>query len=228
MNASNEIISEDQLDSISSSSSSKARRMVMNASTPEEFEMDLKIISRQNLAYFLTFVFTMGIQTLLFYQFFTGKTAPPALGALYLIFRPLQGFFNFLIFVASKIVSLRRVEPGLTMRDALKRLFCKSEADPLILTGLSRVEIAERPDDLFVERISVPFERVARNVTENHIADDMSGSVDVIDGGPSHGREETSRFEEDSRFDLTLGDFSGDFSGDMSMSMNNSHVQSYD
>ena len=62
---------------------------------------------------------------------------------------PLQGFFDFLIFVGSKVVILRSVEPGLTIFGALNKLFCHRTFDPILLSHLSfvRQDLDNRDDD---------------------------------------------------------------------------------
>ena len=62
---------------------------------------------------------------------------------------PLQGFFDFLIFVGSKVVILRSVEPGLTIFGALNKVFCHRTFDPILLSHLSfvRQDLDNRDDD---------------------------------------------------------------------------------
>ena len=130
------------------------------------YKNELKVMLIECICYVVALMLTLGTQFAMTYYFYAQKPVPYALGILYLIFRPLQGLFNFLIFAGSKIRSLRKVNPNLTFRGALKLIFCKSNPSPVIISGLSRVEIATRLEQEG-NVAAVPFARIAPRIVEN-------------------------------------------------------------
>jgi hypothetical protein len=72
-----------------------------------------------------------------------------------LIFLPLQGFFNFIIFVSFKVYNYRRVREDVSICRVIALLFSTSTHDPCFI---SRISIVMKTDDenyYFVEELSV-------------------------------------------------------------------------
>lgn len=72
-----------------------------------------------------------------------------------LVFLPLQGFFNFVIFVSFKIYNYRRVRPDVGIGRVITLLFCTSAHDPCFISRISVVMKNERDGDDFVEEVEV-------------------------------------------------------------------------
>jgi hypothetical protein len=58
---------------------------------------------------------------------------------LVLVFLPLQGFFNFIIFVSFKVYNYRRVRQDVSIRRVIALLFCSSTHDPCFISRISVV-----------------------------------------------------------------------------------------
>ena len=106
--------------------------------TDSHIHSETKIILIHSLCYFLAMLITdilprmRGIHPRLGEEVWIDK--------LYYFFLPLQGFFNFLIFVGSKIAWFRMVQPDLTVVKALNQMFCNPKPDPVVMTSLDIVE----------------------------------------------------------------------------------------
>ena len=85
------------------------------------------------MAYLLTTIFPM---VSLFPQYNYEVTRK-----LQIVFMPLQGFFNFLIFVVFKIVNLRKNTPKLSWWDGFRQIFFKGVADPIIISGITEMRV---------------------------------------------------------------------------------------
>jgi len=70
-------------------------------------------------AFFITWIFGFAE----FVWEATGNDVTELLSALTMIFQPLQGFFNLIIFVYHKVQTLRRVNADLTVAEALEKVF---------------------------------------------------------------------------------------------------------
>mmetsp|Transcript_14069 Transcript_14069/g.26441 ORF Transcript_14069/g.26441 Transcript_14069/m.26441 type:complete len:535 (+) Transcript_14069:163-1767(+) len=71
-----------------------------------------------------------------------------------LVFLPLQGFFNFIIFVSHKVYNYRRVRRDVSIGRVIALLFCTSTHDPCFISRISIVkqhEEEENESDDFVE-----------------------------------------------------------------------------
>jgi hypothetical protein len=68
-----------------------------------------------------------------------------------LIFLPLQGFFNFIIFVSFKVYNYRRVHPDVSIGRVIKLLFCTSSHEPLFISRISFVKKNEEDSNEFLE-----------------------------------------------------------------------------
>jgi hypothetical protein len=64
-----------------------------------------------------------------------------------LIFLPLQGFFNFIIFVSFKVYNYRRVHPDVSIGRVIKLLFCTFSHEPLFISRISFVKQYEHCND---------------------------------------------------------------------------------
>ena len=106
--------------------------------TDSHIHSETKIIFIHSLCYFLAMLITDILPRM--------RGIHPRLGGevwidkLYYFFLPLQGFFNFLIFVGSKILWFRMVQPDLTVVKALNQMFCNPKPDPVVMTSLDMVE----------------------------------------------------------------------------------------
>ena len=56
------------------------------------------------------------------------------------IFDPLHGFFNFLIFIGHKVYNYRKVNTDKSICQALNKLFCTSEAEPMFISRIAMVK----------------------------------------------------------------------------------------
>lgn len=110
----------------------------------------MKIVIKQALGYicalFITLIFpilrlsgTMPEQEVLFDK-------------LGLVFTPLQGFFNFTIFILHKVYNYRRVNPDVSRRQVLYKIFFTTFQEPVFM---SRISIVERE---FVSSVEEDFE----------------------------------------------------------------------
>jgi hypothetical protein len=103
-----------------------------------------KVVVVQASAYIFAFVITN------LFPFFNFVTDEPPLvtQALTLVFLPLQGFFNLLIFMGHKVYNYRRVSPGVSRCEALRTFFFSANVEePMYISQLSRVEKRESNND---------------------------------------------------------------------------------
>jgi hypothetical protein len=123
---------------------------VRSTSTLEEQDKHLvynNFILFQCLAYIgallITLLFPILIAATKFSSFGKGPqhaTYRETLRKLQLIFQPMQGFFNFLIFMSSKIYQERVIDRNQSYIDVVKKIFTKKYDDPIIISSLSFVE----------------------------------------------------------------------------------------
>eukprot|EP00979_Chaetoceros_neogracilis_P005739 scaffold1072_cov236-Chaetoceros_neogracile.AAC.2 len=81
------------------------------------------IIGRQALMYIAAFLITWIFGFAKVLCVVTGNDNTELLSALTMIFQPLQGFFNLIIFVYHKVQTLRRADDDLTVAEALEIVF---------------------------------------------------------------------------------------------------------
>jgi hypothetical protein len=81
------------------------------------------IVGRQALMYIAAFFITWIFGFAEFVWEATGNDVTELLSALTMIFQPLQGFFNLIIFVHHKVQTLRRADDDLTVAEALEIVF---------------------------------------------------------------------------------------------------------
>jgi len=143
-----------------------------------------KIITSQALMYLGSFFFTW-IFTVLTYL---GDDSSDNwwIQALKLVFQPLQGFFNMLIFVHHKVYNLRRTDEDLSVSEALRIIFAAPSMIPeMILSGLTIVHEDEyknnfhkcEPDigSIVIRSGQVIFSSINASVLEasiNNVGDD--------------------------------------------------------
>jgi hypothetical protein len=70
-----------------------------------------------------------------------------------LVFLPLQGFFNFIIFVSFKVYNYRRVRRDVSISRVIAILFCSSAHDPCFISRISVVMKNEEYGDDFAEDV---------------------------------------------------------------------------
>jgi hypothetical protein len=92
-----------------------------------------KVVFYQALAYILAFVLTLIFPILNL----TGSKNLPLL--LKLIFMPLQGFFNFIIFIGHKVYNYRRVNKEASICSVVRTLFRGALEEPMFMSRLTIV-----------------------------------------------------------------------------------------
>ncbi len=122
----------------------------------EASHRNTKIIIVQALAYIGSFLFSL-LFPLLRSQigFYKGRVmgifSHKLLEQLALVFMPLQGFFNALIFISHKIYNYRRVNEDVSRFEVLKLLFRGSMDEPVLLSRISRIDILAGDEGADVE-----------------------------------------------------------------------------
>ena len=157
----------------------QGRRIVRNSQTAarnkvEESYKNTKIVLFQTAAYFVAFLLT------LFFPFLRAvlNSDGKVVSRLKIIFLPLQGFFNSLIFVSHKIYNYRRVHQEISMIEALKLLFQGYLDEPLLFSRISRIEIEnwlvniELADDEGAEKVG--FDLVNADILNVDMDDDRA------------------------------------------------------
>jgi len=105
-----------------------------------------KIVMVQSLAYIVALFTTLFFPVIMLINPSGEETKGKQLivRKFHLIFEPLQGFFNLLIFVGSKIVTLRNTHPDMSVCDALAVLFSwrkqRFTDDIIVITGINFVQ----------------------------------------------------------------------------------------
>lgn len=154
-----------------------------------------KTITKQAIMYCLAFVLTWVFSAVEFFQ--DRDEDDPyeriiAIAVLRLIFQPLQGFFNLLIFVVHKITNLRENDTNMTKKEAFKIVFFspyKLSKEKIVnninfivnnektrrerrRSGLPRIELPPRPPASEIE-------------TSEHESPTNSVDLDMFSSGPS-------------------------------------------
>jgi len=96
-----------------------------------------KVVVLHSVAYVAAFSITL-LVPILFTTVFKGDYTRK----IHLILTPLQGFFNFLIFLWSKVVTLRLLSPELSVFGALKELFCNRQhkEDVILISNINFIK----------------------------------------------------------------------------------------
>jgi len=156
-----------------------------------------KTVMKQAMAY--TVVNLLGIVSIIIVptimqRSFDLSKPTPVLQIIFLAFRPLQGFFNAIIFITLKVHSFRRMDPTINIHVALKRLLKGEEAPDRIMSDMIIVQ-----QDAAIMRL-----RKAQDAEE--VGDDDDD--DDNEYGPTHKVGEINEIEAPSS---TGGSFGGSF-----------------
>jgi len=167
-------------DSISSGSE---RRQIKSVETRHQFA---KAIYIQALAYVFACLICQGSVLMATVRMRVGFN--DWLKIYHLVFFPLQGFFNLLIFLGHKVYNIRRIDSDISIVKAIGRVF-QDRTEPLfIFTQISLVKNGNDPVPAF----------------DDGVADDVDDDVDYeVDG--SHGNEDASD-NEDGRITSSAAD----------------------
>eukprot|EP00547_Thalassionema_nitzschioides_P011668 CAMPEP_0194262578 /NCGR_PEP_ID=MMETSP0158-20130606/46617_1 /TAXON_ID=33649 /ORGANISM="Thalassionema nitzschioides, Strain L26-B" /LENGTH=437 /DNA_ID=CAMNT_0039002737 /DNA_START=1 /DNA_END=1314 /DNA_ORIENTATION=- len=138
----------------SSRSSADEEALARNEGGSQRFQ-ELQRFYQQE-SHFKNFISVLTLQALLYIGAFLVTWLPallnfigdlgevPWLQALKLIFQPLHGFFNMLVFVYCKLSHIRRLYPGSTYRAGFKVLWCAPDIIPEIMKSrMSRVAVTQ-------------------------------------------------------------------------------------
>ena len=90
-----------------------------------------------------------------------------------LVFQPTQGFFNFLIFLSSKVYQQRRTDNSQTVTGALKKIFTRQYDDPIFMSRLSIVHGQESSDI----KLSFFDEENDEDLSEEDESDESDGNI---------------------------------------------------
>ena len=101
-----------------------------------------KAVLRQALVYVLAFVLTLISPIIQIIYSSLGKDSHWP-NYLELVFTPLQGFFNFAIFVYYKVDNVRRSNPEFLFSEVLRLLFTGKLAEPVMISRISLIQIDE-------------------------------------------------------------------------------------
>lgn len=102
-----------------------------------EFRRDAKVVLIQALAYLVSYLISSTVLSVL--VILDLESNKPVILS-HLILFPLQGFFNFMIFISHKLYSYSRSNGEYTFCDLIGMLFCQGIDEPVILTSLSLIQ----------------------------------------------------------------------------------------
>ena len=145
-----------------------------------------KIITSQALMYLGSFVFTWIFVVLINLEGVFSNNH--WIQALKLVFQPLQGFFNMLIFIHHKVYNLRRADEDLSVSEALMTIFTSPSTIPEErLSSVALVHEFEFRSKFWIREQNVVFEedgsREIRERDEVIINDDVSSSPASVGNG---------------------------------------------
>jgi len=145
-----------------------------------------KIITSQALMYLGSFVFTWIFVVLINLEGVFSNNH--WIQALKLVFQPLQGFFNMLIFIHHKVFNLRRADEDLSVSEALRIIFTASSMMPeMILSRLTIVHEHEFRATFWIRQGNVVFEedgsREIRERDDVIISDGVSSAPASVGNG---------------------------------------------
>ena len=103
--------------------------------TAEQWRTETKIVLHQSLGYLAAFVLCQVFPLISLLNVIRQRVT--IFQYLHITLRPLQGLFNFLIFVGHKVHNQRRADPSLTRLSAVKKLFVsgREEPEPTLFLG---------------------------------------------------------------------------------------------
>ena len=111
------------------------------------------IATFQAVAYVTMFSLTVLFQVFTAARYIKGDTGLATFKKMKLIFQPLQGLFNFIIFVTGNVVILRLSDPNRSTWDTIKNLFClKNLDDEFDITGIKFVNDSDGyPEPIIIQ-----------------------------------------------------------------------------
>ena len=114
-----------------------------------------KVIFIQAFSYIIAFFSSAGVNII---HGVTGSMDPKFRRDMNVVFTPLQGFFNFIIFIGHKVYCFKQLHNDATIREILTDIFLTRFSDTLYVSGVSTVELDG------IERIrSAQFAEVVEN-----------------------------------------------------------------
>ncbi len=126
-------------------------QMTLNRSDPNLFPSVqrrhnlTKSLSVQASAYIITFLLVP--LSGLVHLFQTNGTQPWFFQIFHVIARPLQGCCTLIIFVGAKAYDNRRIEPNITLKASIAKVFTQREERRIIVSGISLVRVHDPDDD---------------------------------------------------------------------------------
>ncbi len=187
----------------------------------EESHRNTKVVTLQALAYIGSFLFTLTFPFLR--SFLNERTTTlhvlsrSQVTHLSIVFMPLQGFFNALIFISHKIYNYRRVNEDVSRLEVLKLLFRGSMDEPVLLSRISRIDIlagdegaeVEVADEEGVEEMHFTINLNAKEGSSEAKSDDGDNFVDNNDeSGVDQNLSLSQGLNQPSAGSNTLGGFS--------------------
>lgn len=118
----------------------------------EKGENDWKAMRKtlviQSLMYIFAFIFTWFFTLLRMFLNSTGKSRTRVVDILYLVFFPLQGFLNALVFVSHKVHNIKRLDKSISNCRALVIIFLHPKDMPeAIISGIAILEQQTKEND---------------------------------------------------------------------------------
>ena len=96
-----------------------------------------KDIRLHSFAYVLAFLLTISLSI---YQMILDKIMSVPIKTMQLLLQPLQGFFNFLIFVGFKVYFQKNLNPTRTYKNILYSIFFKWSSDPVFISRMKVID----------------------------------------------------------------------------------------
>jgi len=170
--------------------SGNERRQIKSVETRHQIS---KVIYIQALAYVFAFLITQ--VSVLVGTVRTRVGNNDWLKIYHLVFLPLQGLFNLVIFLGHKVYNIRRINPDISIVKAIGIVF-QDRTEPLfIFTQMSLVQNGNAPVPEFDEGVD--------DDVDEGVDDDVADDADEVDG--SHGNED-ARDNEDGRITTSAAD----------------------
>mmetsp|Transcript_12717 Transcript_12717/g.15589 ORF Transcript_12717/g.15589 Transcript_12717/m.15589 type:complete len:515 (+) Transcript_12717:97-1641(+) len=168
-----------------------------------------KVIIKQSLAYCLALMITLLFP---FIRICFGDTTRSDLIEIpRLVFMPLQGFLNFLIFIGHKVYNARRVEPDKSYSSILCNYFCGHRTlEPVLLSRISLVHFLDESDNVEINYDDENGHNLLQLEMPRRSIASRTGGNDVIVDENSSNRLDLSGFDD------STGINSRDFSRDLS------------
>lgn len=186
------------------------RRLPSSMERAKNSVQSTKIVAIQALAYFVSFMTTIGIlliRAVIIEPYWVIKLS--------FVLMPLQGFFNAVIFISHKVYNYRRANSDVSRGDVIRLIFKGGIEEPVLVSRISHVhinqnrrmeiEITDEYSNHFVEH----QEPVSASQSGEHVfVDDYSvGDVEDLSGFSSSKPE--SNMDKKSLFSGSKGGLSG-------------------